>query len=55
MLNLRAYYIEVTPMVDGQSRVVFMAWSRKEAKSRVPEIEQKYNVRALSNPIFATK
>ena len=54
MINLRAYYFEVSPMVEGQSRVVFMAWSRKEAKSRVSEIERKHNVKAISNPKFAT-
>jgi hypothetical protein len=54
MMNLRVYYIEVNPMVDGQSRVVFMASSRKEAKLRVSEIEQKYSVKAISNPKLQT-
>jgi hypothetical protein len=52
--EIRAYFIDVTPMIEGQSRVVFMAWSRKEAKLRVPKIEKKYNVKAISNPKFAT-
>jgi hypothetical protein len=54
MNNLRAYYIEVTPMTDGQTKVIFMASSRKKAKLRVPEIEQKYSVKATSNPKLQT-